>query len=465
MRRAIRDKANLAQSSDRVVRPLIFTLVSLGIFFALSLLASAGASAAVHGPYTLLGDECASCHRTHTAQNKSILKSTAPQSTLCFTCHDGTGSSLNVLAQYSANPTLVNVAGTRDYYSHAATITSVHTRSDFNEFGGVSNRHSECGDCHNSHNARSIASSTSTTGWSTSGRMASLSGVSVVNGAAGTVPTYTFLNGINTGTTKEYQICFKCHSGFTVLPGQLANLPANGSIPVTPQLSRNYLDKGIEFNPANLSMHPIEAAGKNLTAKMAASLSTATNPTTLRLWTFTTASTIRCTQCHSTETAISTTTDLPTHKSTNRGILIRKYVDRDLKLSTAAYAYTDFALCYACHANTAFADTSKAVTATSNFRLHGFHLGNISGMGNAALGTNIDTPGAGQGNAICAECHFRLHSSTYKGGAQTGTDRGLVNFAPNILPSGTTRAWTSTTVGTGSCTLTCHGVDHSGWSY
>lgn len=465
MRRAMRDKANLAKSLRKYIPRLLFVLFSLSAFFALDLLVPSAASAAVHGPYTLLGDECAACHRTHTAQNRSILKSAAPQSTLCFTCHDGTGSSLNVLAQFSANPTLVNAPGTRDYYSHAATVVSAHTRADFNEFGGVSNRHSECGDCHNSHNALGISSSTSTTGWSTSGRMASVSGVSVVNGAAGTAPAYTFLNGINTGTTKEYQICFKCHSGFTVLPAQLANLPANGSVPITPQLSRNYLDKGVEFNPANLSFHPIEAAGKNLTTKMAASLSTATNPTTLRLWTFTTASTIRCTQCHSTETAISTTTDLPTHKSANRGILLRKYVDRVLKLSTAAYAYTEFALCYACHTNTPFADTSKAIITTSNFPLHGFHLGSITGIGNAALGTNVDTPGAGQGNAICAECHFRLHSSTYKGGAQSGTARGLVNFAPNVLPSGTTRAWTSTTAGTGSCTLTCHGVNHSGWSY
>src|SRR5665811_2207579 len=98
---------------------------------------------------------------------------------------------------------------------------STHTRSDLDEFGGVSNRHSECADCHNSHKARSTDSTQSADGWDASGRLDGVSGVSVVNGAAGTAPTYTFLSGVtNPATsvypvTREYQLCFKCHSGFT----------------------------------------------------------------------------------------------------------------------------------------------------------------------------------------------------------------------------------------------------------
>ncbi|MHB8275471.1 MAG: hypothetical protein ACYDC9_12015, partial [Dermatophilaceae bacterium] len=96
-------------------------------------------------------------------------------------------------------------------------------------------------------------------------------------------------------------------------------------------------------------------------------------------------------------------------------------------------------------------------------RFHGFHLTKISGVGSG--GTDIDTPGAGAGNAICAECHFRLHSTTYKDGTQTVPGSRLVSFAPNVTPAGGTRQWASTGTGSGSCTLTCHGYQHMGKSY
>lgn len=461
MRWAIRDKANSAQPLHRLLSLFGLAIVSLVALFALSLLTSTNATAAVHGPYTLLGDECASCHRVHTAKNRSVLKSVAPQSTLCFTCHDGTGSSLNVAAQYSSNPTLVNVPATRVYYSHDATVVSTHARSDFNEFGGVSNRHSECGDCHNSHNATGTASTTSTTGWSASGRMANVSGVSVVNGAAGAAPTYTFLNGINTPSTKEYQICFKCHSGFTTLQ---SNTGFSSSL--------FYLDKGIEFNPANPSYHPVEAAGKNATPRMGLSLSAAMNGTTVtRLWTgLTAASTIRCTQCHTAGTTAAAATDLPIHKSSNRGMLIRNFTDRVLKTSAAAYSDTDFALCFSCHTNVGFATTTATNT---NFSFHNFHLASISGnpRSNPVTSTDINTASAGQGNAICSECHFRLHSTTYKDGTQTSSGSRLVNFSPNVIANGGVRRWVQSTVGTGTtastgnCTLTCHGYAHSAKTY
>jgi predicted CXXCH cytochrome family protein len=462
MDRAMRTRATFAKSSSRLLTIFSYSLLIVGSIFTLSLLTSSSATAAIHGPYTLLGDECASCHRAHTGKNLAVLKSSSPQSNLCFSCHDGTGSSLNISLQYSNNPALVNNAATRVYYSHDLSSAAAHVRMDINEFGGTTNRHSECGDCHNSHSSIGSANIMTSTGWGVSGRQLNVSGVSVVNGAAGTAPTYSWMNGTANQPTREYQICFKCHSGFTTLLAQLPDLPLSGTVPITPQLSKNYLDKGIEFNPANASTHPVEGVGKNVTAKMAASLAGAS---TYRLWTFTTASTIRCTQCHAVDTAAAAATDLAPHKSANRGILVRPYVDRTLNSANAAYNAGNFALCYTCHATAPFADTSKGTRADSNFPLHGFHLGSIAGTGRAANGFNIDTPGAGAGNAICSECHFRLHSSVYKGGSQTGTDRGLVNFSPNILPNGTTRAWTSATPGTGSCTLTCHGFAHNAENY
>jgi hypothetical protein len=372
---------------------------------------------------------------------------------MCLSCHDGTGASPAAQAQYSlVRP--ANNASAREFYSHDAAAPGAHTLSGQDEFGGVSNRHSECTDCHNPHKAGGAETTQTTTGWEPSGRLSGVSGVSVVNGAAGTAPTYTFLDGVEQKPAREYQLCFKCHSGSTTLTSNAGLKP-----------SQYALDKGVEFNPSNPSFHPVEAAGTNQTSKMAASLA-GTSP--YKLWNFTPGSTIRCLNCHaSSSTPAAGTTPataagaaLAPHTSANRGILIRNYRDRALKATGAAYSAGDFALCYVCHAEEPFVnDTANA----TNFSLHGKHVSDLAKKGSG--GTDIDTPGAGQGNAICAECHFRLHSTTNKVGTQTIPGTRLVNFAPNVLPAGGTIAWTPTTEGSGSCTLTCHGYTHNGRPY
>lgn len=412
----------------------------------------AAAVVGTHGPFSTIADQCAICHLSHTAENRNVLGKVAPQSTLCLTCHDGTGANSNVSAQYTDAAVPANSPAAREYYRHDALVTTSHTRAQLNEFGGVLARHSECGDCHNAHAANATGGTQTSSGWTASGRLAEISGVSVVNGAAGTSPTYTFRDGSTSLIDREYQLCFKCHSGFTTLPSNAGFTP-----------SEYFLDKGVELNPANASYHPIEAAGKNTTQKMTDSLN-GTSP--YKQWAFTTASTVRCSNCHASYTKYNLTTppaagsDLPPHTSQYRGVLLQNYKDRVLKTSASAYAAADFALCYLCHGETPFRNETSTQT---NYRFHGFHTFKLTGMGSG--GTDIDTAGAGQGNAICAECHFRIHSTTYKDGAQTLTGTRLVNFAPNVLPSGSTRSWTSTGTGTGTCTLTCHGVSHSNWSY
>lgn len=411
----------------------------------------AAAVVGTHGPYSTVADQCAICHRGHIGANKSVLNRISPQSVVCFTCHDGSGANSNVSAQYTDPLVPANSAAARDYYRHDALVTTTHTRAQLNEFGGVLNRHAECGDCHNAHKASSAVSTQTASGWTTSGRLANVSGVSVVNGAAGTSPTYTFLDG-STTPAYEYQVCFKCHSGFTTLNSNTGFAP-----------SKYQLDKGVELNPANGSYHPVEAAGKNTTADMTANLA-ATSP--YKQWTFTTGSTIRCSNCHASSDKYNQATppaagsDLPPHTSRYRGILLQNYRDRVLETSTAAYAAADFALCYLCHGEAPF--STETGTAT-NFKYHGLHLTKLQGQGSG--GTDIDTAGAGQGNSICAECHFRIHSTTYKDGTQTLTGSRLVNFAPNVQASGGSRSWTTTGVGSGSCTLTCHGKSHTPRSY
>jgi predicted CXXCH cytochrome family protein len=407
----------------------------------------------IHGPYPMSTDACAVCHRIHSAQAPSLLIK-GSQSTVCFLCHNGMGASTDVQAQYADPLVPANVPDKREYYSHDALVPATSTQSALNEFGGVSNRKSQCSNCHNAHQASTADGIETTTGWTAPGQLAGVSGVSVVNGAAGSAPTYTFLDGAASPVTLEYQLCLKCHSGFTNLLPQIPGKP-----------STDALDVGAEFNPANASFHPVEAAGTNQTAKMADSLA-GTSP--YKLWTFTTSSTIRCLNCHASGTipvaapAPPAGGDLSAHTSSNRGILLQNYQDRVLNTSTAPYSAANFALCYTCHAEEPFANSTSNDT---NFPLHGLHLTGLAGKG--AAGTDIDIAGAGQGNALCAECHFRLHSTTFKVGTQAVPGSRLVNFAPDVTPypAGGTISWTSNATGGGTCTLTCHGKAHNNAPY
>ena len=194
-----------------------------------------------------------------------------------------TGPATNVQEDWSNPPVPANDPATSAWYSHPATTPSNHQSALENEFGGVLNRHTACADCHQPHLADGTRPVNSVGGWSASGAIAGASGVAVVNGAAGTAPTYS----LETTSAFEYELCFKCHSGFTQLPAQDPSHP-----------SRWALDKGIELNPANVSYHPVEAAGKNQTSAMALSLA-GTSP--YKLWVFETDDTVRCQNCHGDE--------------------------------------------------------------------------------------------------------------------------------------------------------------------
>jgi hypothetical protein len=281
----------------------------------------------------------------------------------------------------------------------------------------------------------------------------------VLNGGPGAPPTYEFTASV----TVEYQLCFKCHSGFTTLLSNPTGLPK----------SQYALDKGIEFNPNNASYHPVEKAGTNGTDAMAASLE-GTSP--YKQWNFSTTSTIRCLNCHGDPSRFDATlprggadptlkagVDIAPHTSVNRGILIQPYKDRILNQGgsgpASAYSEGNFALCFVCHAEAPFVDDSGEERGDTNFRYHGLHVSGDDLRAKGDGGTSIDTLGDGQGLATCSECHFRIHSTTFAVDGQTNPAR-LVNFAPNV-GSATWRMKTPGVVDSGSCAITCHGEEHS----
>jgi len=423
-------------------------------------------SSSPHQETSLTSDGCANCHAAHTASGayllsassgdapaagatsllRSVGSSSAPSGAsnallsdaLCLTCHDGTGANASVRMSYGPATAATTDLGTRAIYGHDAALDPTL----------------QCSTCHNPHIATAAPATQTTTGWTIAGAQISVGGTVATNGGANTTPTYTIQDGsYGHQPTREYELCLKCHTG--------AAVASNAGQPP----SQDELDKGVELNPSNSSYHPVEASGKNTTVAMALSLA-GTSP--YKLWNFATDSTVRCVNCHADSAKYDPTTppaagsDLAPHTSQYRGILIQNYQDRVLKSASEPYVAADSALCLVCHAEEGFVSSFSSAT---NFSLHQEHLTGIAGKGNG--GTNIDTPGAGQGNAICSECHFRIHGTAlaYQVGDRTNTR--LVNFAPNVLPDGASGVlkWTSTGTGTGTCTLTCHGYDHQAKAY
>ena len=390
-----------------------------------------------HGGYGATTDSCSTCHRSHTANGGELLTdTTSPQSALCFACHDGTGASTDVASQFSDPTVPANDPSTSSFYSHPATEVSSHTSGQADEFAGVLNRHSECGDCHNPHQSGPAAPAKTAGGWTASGDLAGTAGVT------GT-PPLTWVNPI----AYEYELCVKCHSGYTALLSYAKE-------------SYKKTDKAAEFDPAAASYHPVEAAGKNTTSAMANSLSGGS------LWQFTTASTVRCTHCHGNYRVVGNPpapeARLAPHSSRYRGLLIANYRDRDLKPAFEGYAGSDFALCFLCHSEAPFQDGSKNPRTDTDFGLHGFHLNNIADKGSGGL--DIDAAGAGQGNAICAECHYRIHGTALAPWTENRTNPRGVNFAPDVGPvAGQTEPIWS--LSNKNCTLVCHGKTHEPEGY
>jgi predicted CXXCH cytochrome family protein len=423
----------------------------------------------IHGPYTMQTDTCARCHRTHTSEGSdSLLRGNATQTALCITCHDGTGAGAGAPAsEFPNNPDtgtrLPNVSDEYDQatvggvtvagFSHNVPASAGNGHSGrstdedagatpVDEFGGQSNRHSECSDCHNPHGSAATPASEQVMsgaigqGWTPSARIAGVSGAKIT-GFTGSTPTFAFLNGTSDPLTRESQLCYKCHSSFTKLPTG------------TP-------DTAVQFNPnapanATGSFHPVEAAGTNKSTAMANSLAGGT------YWNFTTTGTIRCVHCHA-YSAVSVTNGYvpsdvhaaPATSPNRQGILLGSFNPSTGDINNLQQNLDlNYSLCLSCHARAPFA--SESASATTNFRDHGKHVG--SGIG-------------------CPQCHYETEHSSSGTPGVTNTGLRLVRMAPStgLAPDAIKITRTSLNATTWtvrvSCVFSCHGANHgSGRDY
>lgn len=345
---------------------------------------------------TVAANACENCHRPHTAGGGQRLLNYAAEETNCFNCHNGNVAAKNIQAEFN-----------KASVHHVANYTGTH---DPAEAAAVATSHVECVDCHNPH---------------------------AVNATAGSAPAVTFtpvlpgsqsgVRGVNiSGTavspaTAEYEICFRCHAD------------GAGNTP-TPSIARVIAqnNKRLEFQTTNPSHHAVAGAGRS-----------ATVPSLLTGWT--TASRVKCTDCHnnnaspySTGTGItpSGTGANGPHGSIYPMLLERQYVTTDNTSESAA----NYALCYKCHNR-----TSIIGTGTNSFKEHNKHIVSVK--------------------APCSVCHDPHGISSTQG--TTLSNSRLINFNTAVVTKSGTQAIRWERVGTtqGRCYLTCHGANHNPWTY
>lgn len=175
---------------------------------------------------------------------------------LCYNCHDATAAygggavgpaatgiydeftkdaARNAAGQFGVHPINRNTAAND-------RTTWWHLRAtDTFDWGG--NRHVECTDCHNPHAAKA--------GLHTNEDSKAGNVLLGAYGAAITYAplTYTAVQQTAARTNYEYEICMRCHSGYTT------GLPANNA----PDRLTNV---AADFNPAQRAIHPVMGRGK-----------------------------------------------------------------------------------------------------------------------------------------------------------------------------------------------------------
>jgi hypothetical protein len=175
----------------------------------------------------------------------------------CYSCHVVRVGSKDYygVRSMSATSQALSSLMTSAYAHHVVEYEGIHLPSSQDETRGYisRNKHVECTDCHDVHEAQASRHTTGTN--LVSGSLYGVSGARVTTSASNwTSPTAYAL--VATATT-EYQICFKCHSGFnqsTEASGQATLITWGGSG------AQAWTDQGLEFSTSNQSYHPVLAA-------------------------------------------------------------------------------------------------------------------------------------------------------------------------------------------------------------
>jgi len=336
--------------------------------------------------------KCLNCHDPHgwnDAGGEIPQLALQREEKLCLTCHDGQPATANVHTDIR-KPFRHPVADGSG--RHAGPQEG--QPADF-ATAPLPRRHSECVDCHNGHLARRDPP-LGPAGNEASKAVLGVSRVTVLNGPAGSTPSYTFIPAADTlsGARAEYELCFKCHSSWTTQPAGQTDLAR-------------------VLNPANPSYHPVEAEGRNANIDPQAFVPG-----------WSAASLTRCGDCHGSDFGAVR----GPHGSIHPFILRRPYT-----ASAMPRTMTSDETCFACHSFDVYANpgASSFVRAASRFNPPGVGQGHAEHVG--------------ERNVPCFACHVSHGSTTLPHLLVTGRVPGLATFTPTATG--------------GTCGPTCHGAE------
>lgn len=398
--------------------------------------------------------ECTACHDPHNNERGDFLRITTRDGALCTTCHtlDGWRTSSHALSGKPVPDTfgseeplpyhsLAENACTSCHVSHGAPqrerllrarsydlciechngLTALEVsgrtgqrsghrpsrlldRHDPAEDPRTMRPHVDCVDCHNPHAVRANELGGIVGAGSPGGLGAPRIGIP---GPMNDVP------GVSVGgqpverARDYYEVCFRCHS--------------DNPVPIARRIVRARDDYGNvrrQFLPTAASAHPVTTlarAALDESPSLLPALRSRTN--------------ISCQDCHNDPDArqLGGTSANGPHGSRFEWLLAARYETADFTIeSPQAYA-----LCYTCH-------DRNSLLGDESFALHRRHI------------VDAQTP--------CSACHSPHGVS----GSRTEHDH-LINFDTAIVSG--RRQFVDTGRLSGSCTLTCHGVEHVNLTY
>lgn len=222
-----------------------------------------------YGTNTVSSLGCVNCHIPHKGGGKPYLLRKVEENT-CFQ-GAGSGTTSTVPCHGTGGAKDVQSLFLRTYKHPVTDLTKEGQHSNLDVLYGTGvpsdggtgvtwalNKHAECVDCHNPHQAK--AGSHALAGaWypavpsnlvSTSGPLTGVTGVEPSWPGRWTQPT-TFTT--QESSTKEYQICFKCHSYW----GLGAATSGVSTHTLTNYGTMKATDQAWEFNPYNRGAHPV----------------------------------------------------------------------------------------------------------------------------------------------------------------------------------------------------------------
>jgi len=391
--------------------------------------------------------ECTACHDPHNDELGNFLRVTQRTGALCITCHDMTGWRISVHANSLRNVPATATGGQqlpfRSLADNACRTCHVSHSAPHRDRLLYDRPTRLCLGCHDGANGQDILSVTNQrTGHRINplmghrARPARRLGVmqsvectdchnphAAVDGFVATAlsaaglgpllpPAMKGVSGVGlTGLPVDrarfyYEVCFQCHSDRSVI--------------VPDRIVRQQDTAGnvrLQFLPTAASAHPV-----TFPSRRAGDV-----PSLLPEWR--TRRSMSCQDCHNNPDSVSaggTRPDGP-HGSRFDHLLVSRYETQDYTIeSPQAYA-----LCYNCH-------DRNSILGDESFALHNRHVV--------------------RGRTPCSACH------TGHGVGGSSSQHGhLINFDISIVDG--QRFYVDTGRRTGSCTLSCHGVEHVNFTY